>query len=273
MGHTIFRVLAQDSGYEVTCTVRSMAAAERLPAILRDHLRIGPDADKPETIWSALEGHRPDVVINCIGIVKQLPQANDPLVAIRLNALFPHQLAQACKAIGARLIHLSTDCVFDGTRSQYTEADFASANDLYGRSKFLGEVDYPNAVTLRTSTIGHELGSHHGLLEWFLSQTGPVRGFRKAIYSGLTTVEFAKVIRDCVLPRPELRGVYQVSGDVIDKYSLLMLIREIYAKDIAIDPDDAVGIDRSLDSSRFRGITGYLPPPWIDQIREMRQFG
>jgi dTDP-4-dehydrorhamnose reductase len=155
----------------------------------------------------------------------------------------------------------------------YREDDFASANDLYGRSKFLGEVDYPNAISLRTSIIGHELGTHYGLLEWFLAQTGSVRGFRRAIYSGLTAPELTKVIRDYVIPQPELHGLYQVSSDVINKYELLKLIREIYQKDIAIEPDDTVKIDRSLDSARFRAITSYTPPPWIDQIREMQQFG
>ena len=130
-----------------------------------------------------------------------------------------------------------------------------------------------NAITLRTSTIGHELGNHHGLLEWFLAQSGSVRGFRKAIYSGLSTREFARVIRDYVIPRPKLRGLFHVSGDVITKYDLLLLIRDIYGKQIAVDADDAVAIDRSLDSSRFRGITGYAPPPWVGQIREMHDFG
>lgn len=273
MGNTIFRAFAGDDAFETTGTVRSIEGAARLPNRLRDRLVAGVDATRLETIEGVLADYSPDVVVNAIGIVKQLPVASDPLVTIPLNAVFPHQLARACEAVGARLIHLSTDCVFDGRGTMYRESDFASADDLYGRSKYLGEVDRPNTITLRTSTIGHELGSHHGLLEWFLAQSGRVRGFRKAIYSGLSTREFARVIRDHVIPRPELRGLFQVSGDVIDKYSLLLLIREAYGKEIAIDPDDAVAVDRSLDSSRFRGITGYVPPPWVDQIREMREFG
>ncbi len=155
----------------------------------------------------------------------------------------------------------------------YTETDFASADDLYGRSKFLGEIHYTNAITLRTSTIGHELGSHHGLLEWFLSQRGSVRGFRSAIYSGLTTPEFARVIRDFVIPRPDMHGLFQVSGAPINKFDLLVLIREIYGKSIDITPDDSIAIDRSLDSSLFRDKTGYRPPPWNDQILDMHAFG
>jgi dTDP-4-dehydrorhamnose reductase len=273
MGNTIFRVFAADAALETLGTVRTERDLPRLPASLRHRLAAGVEATQFTTIERLLDDFRPEVVVNAIGVVKQLAAAADPLVTIPLNAVLPHRLARACDAIGARLIHLSTDCVFDGRGTMYREGDFASADDLYGRSKYLGEVDYPNATTLRTSTIGHELGSHHGLLEWFLAQSERVRGFRKAIYSGLSTREFARVILDQVIPRPELHGLFQVSGDVINKYDLLLLIRDIYGKQIAVDADDAVAIDRSLDSSRFRGITGYAPPPWVDQIREMRDFG
>lgn len=273
MGNTIFRMFATDSVFDTVGTVRSQADITRLPAGLRHRLIAGIDALKFETVEQVLYDQSPEIVVNGIGVVKQLPVASDPLVTIPLNAVLPHRLARACEAVGARLVHLSTDCVFDGRGTMYRETDFASADDLYGRSKYLGEVDRPNAITLRTSTIGHELGSHHGLLEWFLAQSGRVRGFRRAIYSGLSTPEFARVIRDHVIPRPELQGLFQVSGDVIDKYSLLVMIREVYGKDIGIDPDDTVTIDRSLDSSKFRGITGYAPPPWIEQIRDMRNFG
>jgi len=273
MGNTIFRAFTADAALETLGTVRTERDLARLPAPLRHRLAAGIEATRFTTIECLLGDFRPEVVVNAIGIVKQLAAAADPLVIIPLNALLPHLLARACDAVGARLINLSTDCVFDGRGTMYRESDFASADDLYGRSKYLGEVDYPNAITLRTSTIGHELGNHHGLLEWFLAQSGSVRGFRKAIYSGLSTREFARVIRDYVIPRPELRGLFHVSGDVITKYDLLLLIRDIYGKEIAVVPDDAVAIDRSLDSSRFRGITGYAPPPWVDQIREMRDFG
>ena len=273
MGNTIFRVLAGSAGFDTRGTVRSASAARKLPAELAERVVGGVDANSLASIANALAVVRPEIVINCIGIVKQLPEGSDPLVTIPINALLPHQLAEQCAAAGARLVQLSSDCVFDGKGSMYREGDFASADDLYGRSKLLGEVDYPNAITLRTSTIGHELGSHHGLLEWFLAQSGAVRGFRRAIYTGLSTLEFARVIRDHVVPRPEMHGLFHVSGDSINKYDLLGLIRETYEKRIAIEPDDAVAIDRSLDSSRFRDMTGYRPPSWPDQIREMRRFG
>ena len=215
----------------------------------------------------------PDVVVNCIGLVKQLAQAEDPLVAIPINALLPHRLARLCDLAGARLIHLSTDCVFDGSRSMYAESDCSDAKDLYGRSKYLGEVNYGNAVTLRTSIIGHELSSAHGLVNWFLSQQGEVKGYTRAIFSGLPTVELARVLRDFVITKSELRGMYHVSAEPISKFELLGLVAQTYGKTIEITPDASVAIDRSLDSSRFRGVTGYAPPSWLNLVRDMHQFG
>lgn len=273
MGNTILRVMSGSDGIDAWGTVRSQAARARLPGHLWHRIVENASCEDLHGIAAAIDAVNPDVVINCIGIVKQLTAATDPLVALPINALLPHQLARLLEPRGIRLVQLSSDCVFDGKGSMYTEADFPSADDLYGRSKFLGEVDYPNAVTLRTSTIGHELGSHHGLLEWFLSQSGSVRGFRRAIYTGVSTPEFARLIRDFVLPRSEMRGLWHVSGDPINKFDLLVLIREIYGKSIEINPEDSLAIDRSLDSSRFRDMTGYRPPSWRDQISEMHAFG
>jgi dTDP-4-dehydrorhamnose reductase len=215
---------------------------------------------------------KPHVVINCIGLIKQLAEADDPLSAIPINALLPHRLARLCDVAGARLVHMSTDCVFAGTKGMYTEADMSDAKDLYGRSKYLGEVDYPHAITLRTSIIGHELSGAHSLVGWFLAQQGSVRGFRRAIFSGLPTVELARVIRDHVIPHPELRGLYHVSAEPINKFDLLTLVARAYGKTIDITPDDKLAIDRSLDSSRFRQATGYQPEPWPELVRRMREF-
>ncbi len=207
-----------------------------------------------------------------MGLVKQLDGAEDPLSAIPINSLLPHRLARLCDLVGARLIHMSTDCVFDGHNGRYTESDVSNAQDLYGRSKYLGEVDYPHAVTLRTSIIGHELGSQRGLVDWFLSQNQAVKGFTRAIFSGLPTVELARLMRDFVVPNPGLSGVYHVSAEPIDKYSLLKLLAEVYGKTITIEPDDKLVIDRSLDSTRFRQATGYQPAAWPELVRQMRRF-
>lgn len=273
LGNAVLRLLADSPGFAVAGTVRSAGAQRLLPAPLRERLIAGIDIENADSLARAFAEAKPDVVVNCIGVVKQLAEADDPLAAIPINALLPHRLARLAAVAGARLVHVSTDCVFSGARGMYTEADFPDANDLYGRSKYLGEVDYPNAVTLRTSIIGHELASAHGLVGWFLAQQGGVKGFRRAVFSGLPTVELARVIRDHVVPDRELHGLWHVSATPINKYELLKLVAEAYGRDIEIAPDERLVIDRSLDSSRFRGRTGYQPPAWPDLVRRMRDFG
>jgi dTDP-4-dehydrorhamnose reductase len=226
-----------------------------------------------DALTAALARVRPDVVVNCVGLVKQLGSAKDPLAALPLNAMFPHRLARLCELLGARVVHVSTDCVFRGDRGMYTERDTPDADDLYGRSKLLGELDELNAVTLRTSIIGRELGSRNGLVDWFLNETGGVRGFTRAIFSGLTTDELSRVILERVLPQPQLRGVWQVSVAPITKYDLLVLLRDTYGRSTTITPDHSLVLDRSLDSTRFRDATGYVPPAWPAMIETMRAQG
>ena len=272
LGNAVLRLFAQSPGYEAIGSARSSGVLRLLPDGLRDIVLCGVDVESFDSLTRLFVNARPDVVINCIGLVKQLAEADDPLSAIPINALLPHRLARLCDVAGARLVHMSTDCVFAGTKGMYTEADMSDAKDLYGRSKYLGEVDYPHAITLRTSIIGHELSGAHSLVGWFLAQQGSVRGFRHAIFSGLPTVELARVIRDHVLPHPELHGLYHVSAEPINKFDLLTLVAKAYGKTIAITPDDKLAIDRSLDSSRFREATGYQPEPWPELVRRMREF-
>ena len=272
LGNAVLRLFAQSAGYEVVASARSTSALRLLPEELSDRVVCGVDVENIDTLTSLFAKIRPDVVINCIGLVKQLADADDPLAAIPINALMPHRLARLCDVAGARLVHMSTDCVFSGAKGMYIEADPSDAKDLYGRSKFLGEVDFPHAITLRTSIIGHELSGAHSLVGWFLAQQGSVKGFTRAIFSGLPTVELARVIRDHVLAHPELHGVYHVSAAPINKFDLLTLIAKAYDKTIDITPDDKMAIDRSLDSSRFREATGYQPQPWPELVRRMREF-
>jgi dTDP-4-dehydrorhamnose reductase len=272
LGNAVLRLFAASPGFEVRGAARSAVPAGASD-ILRERVVTGIDVESPDALVRIFAEVRPDVVINCVGLVKQLAEANDPLRAVAINALLPHRLARLCEAAGARLIHVSTDCVFTGERGNYTESDPADAQDLYGRSKHLGEVDYPHAITLRTSIIGHELAGAHGLVGWFLAQPGSVRGFTRAIFSGLPTVELARVVRDFVIPRPELHGVYHVSAAPIAKYDLLRLVGEAYSQRREIVPDANLRIDRSLDSTRFRAATGYVAPAWTDLVRAMREFG
>lgn len=272
LGNAVLRVFAQSDAFSVVGSARSAGVLRLLPTELREQVICGVDVENADSLVRLFTQTRPDVVINCIGLVKQLAEADDPLAAIPVNALLPHRLARLCDVAGARLIHMSTDCVFAGTRGMYREQDMSDAQDLYGRSKYLGEVDYPHAVTLRTSIIGHELSSAHGLVGWFLAQQGPVKGYSRAIFSGLPTVELARVMRDFVIPNVDLRGLYHVSAEPINKFELLKLVAQAYERAIAIMPDDKLVIDRSLDSSRFREITGYRPPAWPELVRRMREF-
>lgn len=273
LGNAVYRLFAGSPGYNVVGTVRSAGTKIATPQGTNARLLSGVDVEQVDSLVSAFENVRPDIVINCIGLVKQLAAANDPLVTLPINSLLPHRLARLAAMVDARLIHVSTDCVFTGSRGNYLESDAPDAQDLYGRSKLLGEVDYPNAVTLRTSIIGTELNSAHGLVGWFLAQSGTVKGYSKAVFSGLPTVELAAVIRDVVLPRPDLHGVWHVSSEPIAKYDLLSLVAAEYGKDITIQPDDQLIIDRSLDSNRFRTATGWTPKSWPQLIASMRQFG
>ena len=273
LGHAALQLFCSSPDFEAWGSVRSPAAQSALPGDLRRRCIAGVDVENYDSLARLFAKVRPDLVINCIGLVKQLAEADDPLLAIPINALLPHRLAHLCQVARARLVHISTDCVFSGTKGMYTEIDTADAQDLYGRSKQLGEVDYPNAITLRTSIIGHELTTAHGLVGWFLAQGGPVKGFTRAVFSGLPTHELARVIRDYVLPRPQMHGIYHVSAGPINKCALLGLVAQIYERSNVITPDDNLVIDRSLDSTRFRQLTGYAPPAWPELVRGMKEFG
>jgi len=274
LGHTVYRLFSGDPKFEVFGTIRSEAARKYLPEEKKATLISEIDVESVDSLLRAFSESRPDIVVNCIGIVKQLKSAYDPLVAIPMNAILPHRIARIAEASGARMVHVSTDCVFTGAKGNYLETDMPDALDLYGRSKLLGEVDRPNAITLRTSIIGPELvGAGTGLVGWFLNQTGTVKGFRRAVFSGFPTVTLARIIRDKVIPNPDLHGVYHVSAAPIDKFTLLQLVQRAWEKNIDIEPDDKLVIDRSLNSDRFRASAGFTPPSWPDLVQEMRVFG
>ena len=271
LGSAVLRGFAHTPEFEVHATARSPHVGRFFDPGTASRLLTGYDLVNEDHLTILFERTRPDIVIHCAGLVKQLKESDDALLAIPVNSLLPHRLARLCRIAGARLIHISTDCVFSGATGGYTEASPPDATDLYGLSKLLGEVQGPNAVTLRTSIIGHELEGNRSLINWFLSQEGEVRGFTRAIFSGLPTVELANVIRTHVIPNPALEGLYHVSAAPINKYDLLSLVALTYGKDIRIRADDAYAVDKSLDSSRFRAATGYVPPEWPELVRRMRE--
>lgn len=270
LGHVLFSRLSATEGYNTTGTVRHTG---KLGAIFNDGNRAkitdGVEADRFDTVEKAVRASKPDIIINCIGIIKQLPEAKDPVISININSLFPHRLAKLCGDNGIRLVHFSTDCVYDGKKGNYTEEDLPNASDLYGRSKFMGEVAGPGCMTIRTSIIGHELLGSYGLVEWFLAQKGAVQGYKKAVFSGFPTIEMADIIMEHVIPGDRLEGLFHISADPISKYELLRIVSEKYGKVIEILPSDKVNENRSLDSSKFRKISGYRPPKWDQLIEKM----
>lgn len=272
IGSAMFRVLGERQDWSVFGTLRAGEVKRFFPRETGNNLLTRVDVDKSDEMLRAFSQVHPDVVVNCIGLTKHHKEAEAPLLAIPINALFPHRLAELCAVGGARLVHVSSDCVFSGRKGAYSESDEADATDVYGRAKFLGEVNYPHAITLRTSTIGHELQSQYGLLEWFLAQQGRCKGYRNAIFSGLPNTVFAQLVRDVVIPRSDLSGLYHVGASPIGKYDLLHLIADVYGKSIDIDPDEQFMIDRSLNSERFSLATGYVAPVWPELIKSMHAY-
>ncbi|ACL59187.1 dTDP-4-dehydrorhamnose reductase family protein [Methylobacterium nodulans] len=268
LGRACLSILAPSPGFEVHGSVRGAAPHDVPPGA---GIIAGIDVLNTDHLAGAIRRVRPQVVINAVGVIKQLSAAHDPLEAVPINTLLPHRLADLCELAGARLVTVSTDCVFDGKKGQYTEADRVTATDLYGLSKHLGEITgRQHVLTLRTSIIGREHSSANGLLEWFLRSGPVVSGYRHAVFSGFPTVVLAEIIRDYVLPRPDLHGLYHVSSDAISKFDLLKLIAGVYEIRKTIEPVAEPQIDRSLNSDRFRSETGFAPAAWKDMLVHMR---
>jgi len=272
LGHKAFEVLSRR--YETTGTFLDADGPWRTfpqyQAVPDSRLLGGVDALRFETVVDAVERVRPDAVINCIGIIKQLKEASDPILTITLNSLLPHRLGDLCVRHGARLVHMSTDCVFSGRKGSYTEDDLPDPEDLYGRSKLLGEVDRPGCLTIRTSIFGRDFLKKDALLEWFLSNRGGrVRGYRNATYSGFPTQVLARIIGDLLSQQPTLSGLVQIASAPISKYALLTMLREAMGLDIEIEPFDDPPCDRSLSAARFVAATGYRIPSWTEMVAEV----
>jgi dTDP-4-dehydrorhamnose reductase len=268
LGHKLSQI-AQTS-FDVHVTLRQSPPTHHLRVFENARLINGVGAEDFDSVAHAVDVIRPDVIVNCIGIVKQSDAAKDPIASITVNSLFPHRLAQLAREHNARLIHLSTDCVYSGSKGIYSEDDLPDAHDLYGRTKVLGEVSTEKCLTLRTSMIGRELAHTRGLLEWFLAQNGrEVRGFRRAIFSGLTTLALAEIIVQVISSHPGLHGIWHVAGPATSKFDLLSLVQKTYGLNIRIQPDETFVCDRSLTGSRFEAATGIRAPSWAQMIQRM----
>jgi dTDP-4-dehydrorhamnose reductase len=270
IGHRLWSGLS--SNHDVFALVRRKATEiPNLPNIKRDQIYEGMNIENFDSLSKRLSQIGPDVVFNCVGVVKQLKLAKSYTHSIELNSLFPHKLASLGETLGFRIIQFSSDCIFDGRKGQYTEDDLPNATDIYGRTKALGEVaDGEHVLTLRTSFLGREIFPHGGLINWFESQAGgKIKGFSKAIYSGLPAQCFVELLNDTILPNKGLKGLYHLSSEPIDKYRLLKMAREVLDLDIEIEKDESFEIDRSLNCRKFSLETGYSPLKWEEMISKL----
>lgn len=269
LGYSLFSNMADSVDIDVYGTVRSIKGKEHYFVGLENRIIEGVDASDLVSIESAIETVKPNVVINCIGLIKQHSISKQHIDAITINSLLPHQLADLCSKLSCKLIHFSTDCIFDGKKGLYEENDIPDALDLYGTSKRLGEISYGEHLTLRTSIIGHELDSSVSLVDWFLSQEESTKGFSRAVFSGLPTCVIAQLLIELILPAKNLSGLYHLSAEPINKFNLLNLISKIYDKQIEINESEEFEIDRSLNSNKLRGVLNLDIPSWKDLVSEM----
>jgi dTDP-4-dehydrorhamnose reductase len=270
IGSAMFRVLGSYNEYSVWGSIRNKKCIKMFSNREQKNIVLAEDLLRAYNINKILSELKPQIVINCVGLTKHQPGSNNPQISLPINALFPHELADLCSLIGARVIHISTDCVFSGMDGPYTEEAQLDAMDMYGKSKYLGELNRKNTITLRTSTVGHEYLTEHGLLEWFLAQMKNCKGYANAVFSGLTNIEFAKVVAEYVIHEEDMTGIYHVGGEAINKFELLKLFASVYEKNIDITRDETFVINRSLISDKFNDLTGYKVSKWEDMVKAMR---
>ena len=272
LGNAMVRILSEKENFEVFGTIRSKKVKKLFNSKIAERLVCLGDVTKYNDLVDIFNKVQPDIVINCISLSRQLLIKSDPLLMIPIYALLPHQLAKLCGDNGARMIHISTDGVFSGSKSGYVESDPVDAKDVYGITKFMGEVQYPHSITIRTSIIGHELQDGDGLVSWFLSQKKSCECYSRAIFSGFPTVVLAQIISDIVIPRDDLNGVFHIASNPISKCDLLQLIAQVYGLKIRLMTNNKVEIDRSLNAERFKAVTGYVPPDWPELIKIMHSY-
>lgn len=271
LGHQLLQRF--EGRYETRVTLRQdLTTYARYGLFHAGNSYAGIDVRSTDRLLEVFSDFQPKVVINAVGIVKQRATAKESIPSLEINALLPHRLTVLCRMVGARLVQMSTDCVFAGTKGGYTEDDISDATDLYGRSKYLGEVRDEGCVTLRTSIIGLELARKTSLIEWYLAQHGVIRGFDRVIYTGFTTAEMARVIERVLAKHSNLSGMWHVASAPISKYALLIgLTQRLRRTNLTIECDTQVVCDRSLDARRFNQLTGYVPPAWELMLDELAQ--
>jgi len=274
VGNTITKYFFERENYQIIPILRDYSKLKLFhKKFHQNFLVIENILNYPET-EKIFKSINPDILINCLGITNK-EILNNPFKVekfITINSLFPHWLQRICSDLGARLIHLSTDCIFSGNKGFYSENDIPDPPDIYGRSKLLGELNYENTLTIRKSVIGHELITKKGLLEWFLDQTNFVQGYKNVIFSGITVLELARLIDNYIIPRSDLKGILNISGESISKFDLLKILAQVYDKSIEIIPNESMKINRTLNGSQFNKLTGYKISSWSSLIKSMYEF-
>lgn len=272
LGHKMFQTLSERFDDVYAAVHCPLAELKHIELFASDNVITGFDARQTSQIQEVLTRHKPEIIVNCIGVIKQRAESDSYISSLTLNSLLPHYLAGFAAQWDGRLIHFSTDCVFSGKRGNYTETDQSDAEDLYGRSKFLGEVTTPNALTIRTSMIGRELNHFKSLLEWFMRQKDVrVEGYKHALYSGLTTNILSRIVGDIIRDYPKLSGLYQVTGQTISKFDLLTLIQKQFKLPVEVIPDEMEHCDRSMRGEKFHQATGFVAPSWQELITELAE--
>lgn len=269
LGHKLYQTLKDK--FEVWITLRGKFPDYEKYEIFNKNLTFDDiDIKVFESVEYVVKKIKPEVIINAVGIIKQLPSSKNVIKTLTVNSIFPHKLVEIAGKHNAKLIQISTDCVFDGEKGNYTEEDISNATDIYGKSKNLGELTETNCLTLRTSIIGRELQTSHSLVEWFLSNRGKkIKGYSNAIYSGFPTIVLAETIANLIQNNNDLNGLYHVSSAPINKLELLNLLNKAYQAEVEIEPFEDFRIDRSLDSTKFRQETGFSPASWKEMIERM----
>ena len=269
LGHQLCMTLSR---HNVSATVRrGTDKTLKLSQIFGTHFIQTNDITDSDQLERLMDDVNPDVVINGCGVVKQHGNRLSDTEYHMLNSIFPWRLATRCIERSIRLVHISSDCVFDGLIGNYSETITKNSKDIYGMSKSLGEVTGIGILTLRTSIIGFEISSStHGLLEWFVDErTEMVEGYTRAFFSGLTTESLAEEI-DFILTSTRLSGLYNVGGERISKFDLLNLIGKSLGTNKQIVPSCHIEIDRSLDSKRYWHQTGRSMPDWNDMTSKLK---
>ncbi|MDA7512693.1 SDR family oxidoreductase [Verrucomicrobia bacterium] len=270
LGHIIFKKFSKK--YKTIGTIRKTLDTSNITYDFNtDSIVENCDVTNLQATKNLIHQIKPNLIINCVGVVKQIKESSNPLISIAINSLWPHQLAHICKQIGAKCIHFSTDCVFSGKKGNYSEEHVSDAYDLYGRSKYLGELNYKHCITFRTSIIGKELCSKNGLLEWFLSQKNKtIKGFKNAIFSGFTTNEVANILFHIIDNHYDLCGIYHLSSTPISKHDLLHLVKDKFGWVGNIEPEHQVSCNRSLDSAKLKSLINYNFPTWENMINDLK---